>query len=263
MLLGIVYGVLLLKNGSSFESFVSYVYSKLLSLNGYNEVVVSKNVKIKDSDDVVNEFDVFYEFSHLNLTCKVAIECKDWNYPVSVNEVRDFCRKIESIEFCQIIGVMVAKKGYQSSAISFAKARGIKLLTVDDLPKVPEIVAGMISNAFLPESNAVGDPFWTLMRVQNGHLTGEYISIHKQFDDDRPTIPLLFSKVLAQNLLDMQMEKDDWCVRGISQYQLEVLLNMHKLGNIQFALFPAVWNDSTLHCVIAEAHIVKELYLRK
>ena len=131
MLLGIVYGVLLLKNGSSFESFVSYVYSKLLSLNGYNEVVVSKNVKIKDSDD------------------------------------------------------------------------------------------------------------------------------------DRPTIPLLFSKVLAQNLLDMQMEKDDWCVRGISQYQLEVLLNMHKLGNIQFALFPAVWNDSTLHCVIAEAHIVKELYLRK
>ena len=94
-----------MKNGSMLESFVSYVYSQLLHLNGFNNVIVSKNVKIRDSDNVINEFDVFYEFSHLNLTCKVAIECKDWSSPVSVGEVRNFCRKIESIDFCKIIGL--------------------------------------------------------------------------------------------------------------------------------------------------------------
>lgn len=52
--------VRVINTGKKLESFVQYVYTKLLSLNGYDDVIVSTNVSIKGLSGSTNEFDVFY-----------------------------------------------------------------------------------------------------------------------------------------------------------------------------------------------------------
>lgn len=52
-----------MKAGASLESYTQYVYSRLLSLNDYEEVIVSKNVAIQGKSGATNEFDVFINLS--------------------------------------------------------------------------------------------------------------------------------------------------------------------------------------------------------
>lgn len=256
-----------MKPGSHLESFVKYVYTRLLELNDYKNVIVSQNVKIKGSSGAINEFDVYYEFPHLNFRCKVVIECKDWNYPVPIEEVRDFCEKINDVGSCQIIGAMVAKSGYQSGAITYANTKGIKLLAVDDLPNIYEIVAGVIKKSFLPDEDAIGDPFWTVMEVVDGHVTGNYLSLDKQLKTTVPTVPLFYSSKIAEKVLNSCIiDRDKYCVRGITQYQLRVLLSISELAGTKFALFylPVI-NDKSMqtHCIILDAIDVKKNYYRE
>lgn len=137
-----------MKAGERLESYVQYVYSTLLSLNDYEESIVSTNVTIKGKSGATNEFDVFYQFMHLNIECKVAIECKDWKKAVSVGQVRDFSAKIEDVGMGQFLGVMVSKNGYQDGTITFAKSKGITLLTEKELPNMPQLIAGIIKKDF-------------------------------------------------------------------------------------------------------------------
>lgn len=254
-----------MKKGDSLEDFVQYVYSRLLVLNDYKNILVSKKVKIKGKSNALNEFDVYYEFMHLNLTCKVVIECKDWKYPVDIGEVRDFAQKIDDVGGCQIVGVMVSKNGYQSGAKTFANSCGITLLTISDLPNIYEIVAGIIKKSFLPDENIVGDPFWTIMEVTNGKMTGNYLSLECELNTIRPTIPLFYSKYLAEKNLEYRLNKKDYCVRGISQYQLNSLLSFSQFGNPQFAVFymPVIKNnDGNTYCVLLEADEIRKNYYR-
>ena len=102
-----------MKNGASFESFVAYVYQSLLDLSSFDSIV-SKNVSIKGLSGLVSEFDVYYEFNHLNMRFRVAIECKDWSKAVDVSQVRDFGSKISDLN--NIAGVFIARSGYQTGA---------------------------------------------------------------------------------------------------------------------------------------------------
>ena len=46
-----------------------------------------------------------------------------------------------------------------------------------DLPSLGEIVAGVIKEAFLPDEATQVAPFWTLMEIQSGEITGTYFSL--------------------------------------------------------------------------------------
>lgn len=250
-----------MKQGDTLENFVQYVYSRLLELNNYKNILVSTKVKIKGISGVYNEFDVYYAFKHLNLNCKVVIECKEWEKLVDVGEVRDFAEKINDIGYCQVIGVMVSKNGYQNGAKKVADMKGIKLLTVDDLPSIFDIIAGMIQKGFLPDEFEVGDPFWTIMEFENGNVTGTYLSIQK----DRPTIPLFFSPKLASIVLEKYIDKDRYCIRGVSQYQLKKLIDIHEIGNVQFAVFyfPILSEESVeTPYVLMEATDIEKAFYR-
>lgn len=250
-----------MKKGDALENFVQFVYSRLLELNNYKNVLVSTNVKIKGISGVYNEFDVYYEFRHLNLNCKVVIECKEWEKPVDVGEVRSFAEKINDIGYCQVIGVMISKNGYQSGAKKVADIKGIKLLTVDDLPSLVDIIAGIIKKGFLPDESEVGDPFWTIMEIKDGNVTGTYLFIQK----DRPTIPLFFSSKLASIVLKKYIDKNRYCVRGVSQYQLRKLLDIHEIGNVQFAVFCSpILSEKSVETpyVLMEAADVEKVFYR-
>lgn len=251
--------------GKQLESYVQYVYARLLELNDYDDVIVSTNVTIKGKSGATNEFDVFYQFAHLNMECKVVMECKDWQDPVSVKEVRDFVAKIEDVGMGQFVGVMVSKNGYQDGAEKFAQANGIKLLKESDLPTIPQLLAGIIQKAFLPTEKCIGEPFWTIMEYDNGNVTGTYMSIQDE-KGDVPIIPLCFSYKIAELVLSKYEDADCYCIRGVTQYQLRGLLALEEFGHPHFAIFfqPMILKgENELPCVFLTANEVAENYLRK
>ena len=67
----------MVNTGKRLENYAQYVYSQLLQLNDFDNTLVSKRVTIRGQSGATNEFDIYYQFSHLNVECKVAIECKD------------------------------------------------------------------------------------------------------------------------------------------------------------------------------------------
>lgn len=251
--------------GKKLESYVQYVYGKLLELNDYDDAIVSTNVTIKGMSGSTNEFDVFYEFVHLNIECKVVIECKDWQQPVSVGEVRDFVAKINDVGIGQFIGVMISKNGYQDGAQKYAEANGIKLLKENDLPSIPQLLAGIIKKAFLPTEKIIGEPFWTIMECDNENVTGTYMSIQER-KDEVPIIPLFYSKKIAELMLSKYEDSNCYCIRGVTQYQLRRLLSLEEFGHPHFAIFyqPMILKGvRELPYAILTANEVAENYLRK
>lgn len=113
-----------MKSGKVLESYVQFVYQKLLEFLDEG-ALVSTNLLIQGKSGVKHEFDVYYEFQHLNIKHRIAIECKDWNTPVTKGEVGEFIAKLNDLN--NISGVMVAKSGYQAGARQFAEANGIQL----------------------------------------------------------------------------------------------------------------------------------------
>ena len=69
---------------------------------------------------------------------------------------------------------MVARNGYQRLARHYAEKHDILLLTSDDLPQLHTLVMERLQLVALPDATAVGEPFWTIMEIEDDHLTGSY-----------------------------------------------------------------------------------------
>ncbi len=241
------------KKGNKFEDFVAYVYQSLLDINDCRSKV-SKHVCINGLNGPSGEIDVYYEFEHLNLTYRVAIECKDWKKPVPAEEVRVFSTKIDNLN--NVAGVMISTSGYQTGAIDFAKRHGIILMEEKDLPAFNKILAGKIKVTFLPDEKVIGQPFWTLMELSNGEVTGNYF-----YSSDESGIPLLISKKTAEELRNTLPDKERWCVRGLSQRNLRALIELADKFKWPISLCPLPCNDSQLILLSIELDILKEHYL--
>lgn len=238
------------------ESFVAFVYSNLLEMSNVNSAV-SRNFFIKGLSGVIHEFDVYYDFFHLNIIFRVAIECKDWKHPVDKGKVQEFWSKISDLN--NIAGVMIAKNGYQSGAIEFAKAKGITLLTVEDLPTLNDILAKRIEYLLLPDENTKGEPFWTIMQVEDGRSKGIYFNINQE---NHPEIPLFYSKTVAEQFLERIIDKENWMVFGLSQVQLQTLINLSKdfsKNGFAICFLPFVIEDQ-LQFISVDWKILQENY---
>lgn len=241
------------KKGAKFEDFVAYVYQSLLEINNCSSVV-SKRARVKGVDGLEGEIDVYYEFEHLNLTYRVAIECKDWKTPVTAKEVRDFYGKIKILN--NVAGVMISASGYQSGAKDWASKLGIILMDKDELPSFNEILARKFEKVFLPDERALGEPFWTLMELQNGKVTGTYFSI-----SDKNEILLLISKKTAEAFRELLPDKERWCIRGISQYQLNALVTFAENNMCKVLFCPIPVEDGKITTVEIGLDILKKHYL--
>lgn len=242
-----------MKAGKEFEGYVQYIYSRLLQLSDDKDTIVSTNVTIKGMSGARHEFDVYYEFTHLNLKIKVAIECKDWKNPITIGEVRDFCGKLGDLD--NIVGVMVSKSGYQSGAITYGISKGVKLLEEKDLPSIIDIVLGTLKKGFLPDKSIEGRPFWTLMEVQKGEVTGTYYSLHGL---ERPAVLLFYSKIVAQHFRGVIPDSNKYEVRGIAQFQLKIMISLMRTQNLDvYIYYIPYWNEDVTGLPIIQIPIDK------
>lgn len=223
------------------------------------DALVSTNLVIQGKSGAKHEFDVYYEFEHLNIIHRIAIECKEWKRPVTKGEVGEFYSKIDDLN--NISGVMVAKSGYQLGAKQFAEAKGIQLLEEKDLPSITEILTGQIKKAFLPNKKVKGDPFWTLMEIKNGETTGTYYAIS---NEGKPAVPLFYSRVIAEKFRKKLPDRHRYEVRGISQYQLKAFIAQMKTFGVQATIFyiPFFNNDvMKVPSIIIPVEKLQEEYL--
>ena len=219
-----------MKSGKFLESYVQFVYQKLLEFLDEG-ASVSTNLLIQGKSGVKHEFDVYYEFQHLNIKHRIAIECKEWNTPVTKGEVGEFVAKLNDLN--NISGVMVAKSGYQSGARQFAEANGIQLT----------------------DKKVKGDPFWTLMEIQNEETTGTYYALA---DKEKTIVPFFYSQVIAEKL--RKKLPDGYCyeVRGVSQYQLKGFIAQMEVLGVQAAIYYVpFWNEDEIDIPFAIIPIEK------
>lgn len=206
-------------DGSELEEHVRYVYDTLLGLKG-EQIVVTKGATLQGKSGANYKVDVFYEFVQVGIRHRVVIECKDTGRPIERDEVLAFDGKIKDI--AQVVGVMVSRGGYQQGAKEYGDHERILLLTARELPTIGMLLARRIEASTMPDESCIGEPFWALMEVRNGNLTGSYFSTRDSSGTYR--IPLFISKKHAEALLEINEYAEKYVVRGLNQRVLRGML---------------------------------------
>lgn len=210
-------------NGRSLESYVQFVFSSLLNMKDEG-VLVGRDAQLVDKFGLVHRVDIFYQFERAGITHKVVIECKDTARPVEIGEVAEFYGKLCNAGALRL--VMISRSGYQRLAINYAEKHDILLLTVDDLPQLHTLVAQRLKSVALPDATAVGEPFWTIMEVdEHGELTGSYFC--SESASVGKSILLFYSRVHAeQGMSQLRLDTRTWAVRGLPRHVFRAFVLM-------------------------------------
>lgn len=209
-----------MKPGSSLEKNVQWIYSYLLNMKDEG-VVVGNSVTMVGKSGARHEVDVYYEFGRAGVRHRVAIECKDWATPVSKGQVQEFESKLRDIG--NITGLMVSRCGYQSGAETFAQHHDIVPLRFDQLPSAGNIFAQRLSTVGLPEEDYVGEPFWVIMELRDGKVTGTHFG--QKDESGQGVIPLMFSRYHAERALrEAELDPKRWAVRGLPRFAFRAFL---------------------------------------
>lgn len=212
-------------DGNSLESYVQYVYQSLLNLRDEG-VVVSKKAKLRGKSGAMHEVDVFYEFLRAGVRHRVAVECKDLSRPVEKGDITEFHGKVQDIG--GISALVVSRNGYQEGARLYAKHWDVLLLNSDELPTLNLLLAARLEAVALPDESYVGEPFWTIMEIQNGKVTGSYFC--HSTEDGTKRIPLVFSKQHARQMFEQAgLNSTEWAIRGLPRQVLRAFILMMEL----------------------------------
>ncbi len=210
-----------MNNGIELEKHVQQVYSFLLNMKDEG-IVVGQDVQIVDKHGRSHQVDVYYQFEKAGITHKVAIECKDHGRPIDNGQVAKFFGKLTNAGNIQ--KVMVSRLGYQPLAREIAGDNDVLLLTIDDLPKLNQLLAERLRTVALPDSTTVGEPFWTIMEKRDGAVTGSFFA-HLHPTTKRPEMLLFYSQNHAERAFkEAQLDSARWCVRGMPQYVFRAFL---------------------------------------
>ena len=229
-----------MKPGEGLEKDVQHVYTSLLNMRDEG-IVVGSSVFMVGKSGVKHEIDVFYEFERAGIRHRVAIECKDWGSPVSKGRIQEFESKIRDIG--NITGVVVSRNGYQSGAEAFAEHYDILTLRFEDLPALNVLMANRLAAVALPDETYIGEPFWTIMGLHDGEVSGTYYA--PQTSESREQhVPLTFSKYHAELLLHRdRLDPEKWAVRGLPRYAFRAFL-------IQLELFEKKGDGGAIICFL-------------
>jgi hypothetical protein len=116
--------------GEEYELFAREVFQAILRLKGL------KNIEVKTSQDIAgttldeegkpieHEIDVHWEFELDGIGYKTIIQAKDWVSRVKKGHMIEFDGIINDIPLSD--GIFVSKSGFQTGAVSWAKAKGIE-----------------------------------------------------------------------------------------------------------------------------------------
>lgn len=106
------------KQGEEYERFVQDVYKVLNANDGLSDVVVQHNVKLKGISRE-HQIDVYWQFSYGTVTYRVAVECKDYQKPVTAEKIEAFRSTL--LDIGNIQGIFASRSGFQAGAQQVAR----------------------------------------------------------------------------------------------------------------------------------------------
>ena len=110
---------------TEYEKFTREVCERLALFKGLQPSSVQHDVKLKGQSGQEHQVDVYWEYKKDGEVHRVAIECKNYSYGVSIGKVRDFYGVISDLD--NVKGIMVTTVGYQKGAKQYADYYGISL----------------------------------------------------------------------------------------------------------------------------------------
>ena len=128
-----------MNNNTEYELFTREVCERLALFKGLQSSTVQHDVKLKGKSGQEHQVDVYWEYKKDGEVHRVAIECKNYSYGVSIGKVRDFYGVISDLD--NVKGIMVTTVGYQKGAKQFADYYGISLKELR-APKDGETIIG-------------------------------------------------------------------------------------------------------------------------
>ena len=104
-----------------------------------------------------------------------------------------------------------------------------------------------------------------LMEQRNGEVTGSFYQ-YPNIQDSHVTLPLFYSKKMAQYYYDNVPDKENYCIRGVSNFQLRSLIRLAELQSLQFILFPFPYSLDGVDLnefpgIIVSSDVIKNDYL--
>lgn len=128
-----------------YELFTREIYQQLVDSDVVKTTKVQHNVKLEGRSGQKHQIDVYWEYNIAGSKHQVAIECKNYNKPVSKEKVCAFKGVLDDLN--GVNGIMVTKVGYQKGAKEYAKEYGILLKELRE-PRNGETIIGTIENHF-------------------------------------------------------------------------------------------------------------------
>ncbi|RPA65861.1 hypothetical protein EF294_03745 [Gordonia oryzae] len=226
-------------SGEFLERYVRYMHESLLVTHA-QDVNVTHRARVSDIHGDTHEIDVFMEYTFAGIRHRAAIECKDQNRPASRKDAMAFSTTVAEIP--NAIGVFVAPRGYQSGAKKYLEDRGVTHYDASNLPHFGAIVGSWFQPLALPDSNAVGQPFWVLMEAANGETTGTHLRIPlgnspEGEHDANSVIALFISHVDAARFTEaLWPGETSVCVRGLERPALRALVSIAGDEGIRFVM---------------------------
>lgn len=130
---------------TEYELFTQNVYQQLVNMDVVRATKVQHDIKLEGRSGQKHQIDVYWEYEIAKTKHRVAIECKNYNKPVTKEKVCAFKGVLDDLN--GVIGIMVTKVGYQKGAKEYAKEYCISLKELR-FPRRGETIIGEIVNRF-------------------------------------------------------------------------------------------------------------------
>lgn len=134
-----------MNTNTEYEKFTRELCERLALYKGLLSSNVQHNVKLRGKSGLNHQIDVYWEYNKDGIVHRVAIECKNYSYGVSIGKVRDFYGVISDLD--NVKGIMVTTVGYQTGAKKFADYYGISLKELR-APRDGETIIGELDMHF-------------------------------------------------------------------------------------------------------------------
>ena len=244
-------------NGMELIDLVFSLYDYRIDRENLINPKLFKNIKVKGKN-IEHKIDIYIEFVQMNNLEKTVIKIID-NKIVKVEDVWQFDNLLKDLGYFPK-GVLYYNNKIDEEALNIAKDKHIQTIYFD-IMKETRINALQSISEVLPDGNVIGDPFWTLMQIdeRTKNNTGNYIITGN-------SLPLFTSKKLADAYCKQQKS---YAVFGISQRHLVFLISLAESGLLPYKLSlirPSKQISSTIDYNVkmysVDYNVIREVYVR-
>ncbi len=170
--------------GKDYELLTQQIYQQLLDHenDNYHKIKVQHDVKIVGKSGITHQVDVYWEFKMADVLYKTVIEVKDWSNKVKQEHLMAFKSKIDDIPDFPT-GVFVGRSGFQSGAIDYAIAHGIKLVSIVENNSINHLVLKIhMRTPHIEKFNIIPDIQWIIQAKKNAEISDKFKLCRKAGD---------------------------------------------------------------------------------